>query len=336
MPVPDSARRFIDKQVERLRAAGSKRRIVFPEGDDPRVVEAAERLVREDLVQPILLTSRPSADGMIHIDSSCPSKQCDLYAGVFHERRRARGMTIAESQEHVQHPLYFGCLMVAAGEADGFVGGAHYTSRDTLRAMFLCIGTRPDVRTASSVFILAVPDERFGHNGLLALADCSIHIEPTPVELAEIAIATSESVRTLLETEPNVAMLSFSTRGSGKHKKVDQMVEALRIVRERAPDLNVDGEMQADAALVPRVGKSKAPGSTVAGQANTLIFPDLASGNIAYKMVERISGGVALGPFMQGLAKPANELSRGCSAEEIFGVAVITALQAEGDGLGNH
>ena len=218
--------------------------------------------------------------------------------------------------------------MVTAGDADGFVGGARYTSRETIRAMLHSIGTCPGVRTLSSVFILAVPDQRFGHNGLLALADCSIVIRPTAVQLADIAIATAESTRSLLETEPVVAMLTFSTKGSGRHAEADRVIEAFRIVRERAPDLNVDGEMQADAALVPAIGQSKAPGSTVAGRANTLIFPDLASANIAYKMVERIAGGVALGPFLQGLAKPANELSRGCSADDIFAVAVITALQA--------
>jgi phosphate acetyltransferase len=184
------------------------------------------------------------------------------------------------------------------------------------------------VRTLSSVFILAVPNQSFGHNGLLALADCSIVIRPTAIQLADITVATAASTRILLETEPVVAMMTFSTRGSGKHPEVDRVVEAFRIVRARAPELNVDGEMQADAALVDSVGRSKAPGSTVAGKANTLIFPDLASANIAYKMVERIAGGVALGPFLQGLAKPANELSRGCSADDIFAVAVITALQA--------
>jgi phosphate acetyltransferase len=186
----------------------------------------------------------------------------------------------------------------------------------------------PGVKTVSSVFIMAVQNRGFGHNGLLALADCAIVVEPTPVQLAEIAIATAESTRTLLDTEPVVALLSFSTKGSGKHKAAEKVVEALRIVKARAPELHVDGELQADAALVPAVGRSKAPGSTVAGRANTLIFPDLASANIAYKMVERLGDAAAIGPFLQGMAKAGNDLSRGCSAEDIFNVGVITALQA--------
>jgi phosphate acetyltransferase len=321
MPVPQAATDFVDLQVERLRQLRARPRIVFPEGDDPRVAEAAGRLSREGIAEPILLEA-----------NRIPEQKLNRYTAIYFERRRSRGITQQEAREVVNHPVYLGCLMVEAGDADGFVGGAHYTSRETIGAMLRCIGTKPGVGTLSSVFIMALHNRSFGHNGLMSFADASIVIQPSPSELADVAIATAESTRTLLNTEPIVALLSFSTKGSGRHKEVDQIVEALRIVKARAPDLHVDGELQADAALVESIGRSKAPGSTVAGRANTLIFPDLASANIAYKMVERIADGVALGPFLQGLAKPANELSRGCSADVIFGVAAVTALQAETDG----
>lgn len=333
MPRPAAANEFISAQIERLRSSRSRKRIVFPEGDDPRVLEAATRLAAEDLMQPIVMGSKPAAApaGVTFVDPNSP-ELLRKYAGVYLDRRRSKGITESEALTVAKHPVYFGTLMVSAGDADGFVGGAHYTSRDTIRAMLHSIGTMPKVRTLSSVFVMAVHDRKFGHNGLMSFADCSIVIQPSAVQLAEIAIASAESTKVLLGIEPIVAMLSFSTKGSGSHKEVDTVVEAVRIIRERAPELNVDGEMQADAALVPAVGRSKAPGSPVAGRANTFIFPDLAAANIAYKMVERIADGAALGPFLQGLAKPANELSRGCSADDIFGVAVVTALQAERDG----
>ncbi|MFN7921411.1 MAG: phosphate acyltransferase [Bryobacteraceae bacterium] len=320
MALPDSAIEFLQSQASRVRALQTKKRIVFPEGADPRVAVACERLSREGLVQPIRL----GAD----VDTA-KSGKLDKYATLLWERRRAKGMTQGEARDAAAKPLYFGCLMVAAGDADGFVGGAANSTADTVRAALHCIGTLPQVKTVSTFMILCVRDREYGHGGVVAIADPAMVIEPSPVELAEITLATAGSVRALLGIEPVVALLSFSTKGSGKHKKSDQVVEALRIVRERDPQLHVDGELQADAALVPAVGKSKAPGSTVAGQANTLIFPDINAANIGYKLVERLGEAAAIGPFLQGLAKPANDLSRGCSAEDIYGAALVTALQAE-------
>ncbi|HUS07953.1 MAG TPA: phosphate acetyltransferase [Bryobacteraceae bacterium] len=306
-----------------MKDLGVKKRIVFPEGSDPRVSAAASRLAKEGLIQPILISSGQRVDSGVRTVS--PDKK---YASLYFERRRAKGITEVEAAEIAIQPLYYAALMVAAGDADGFVGGASNTTAETIRASFQCIGARADVKTVSSAFIVAVRDRTFGSNGLLAMGDCAIVINPTAVELADIAISTARTTKTLLHTEPHVALLSFSTKGSGKDKSLDKILEALRIVRERDPALTIDGELQADAALMPAIGSSKAPGSLVAGRANTLIFPDLAAGNIGVKLVERLGGAMAIGPILQGLAKPANDLSRGCSAEDVYTVALITALQS--------
>ncbi len=324
MPLPDSAIAFLDTQARRVRQLRKKKRIVFPEGNDSRIVEAATRLSSEGLVEPILIGKAPAnaPAGVRFVEPS------DKYAALYHERRRAKGVSPMEASEVSRRPLYFACLMVGAGDADGFVGGASNSTGDTVRAALHSIGPQPKVATVSTFMILCVRDESYGHQGLVAIADPAMVIEPTAVELAEITIATAASVRALLGVEPVAALLSFSTKGSAKHKDVDRINEAHRIVQARAPQLHVDAELQADAALVPAIGQSKAPGSTVAGRANTLIFPNINAANIGYKLVERLGGAAAIGPFLQGLARPANDLSRGCSANDVYGVALVTALQA--------
>jgi phosphate acetyltransferase len=326
--IPESAKLFMSGLIERARQL--KKTIAFPEGSDPRVIEAATRLARDGVVKPVLIGSKPAKapEGVTFIDP-VNSPQLSKYAALYHERRRAKGITQVEAWEIARRPLYFASLMVGAGDADGSVGGAANSTADTVRAALHCVGAHARARLVSSVFIMALQDRSLGHNGLIAFADCAVVIDPTPTQLADIVIATAESTRVLMNTEPIVAMLSFSTKGSGKHPEVDRVVEGYRIVKARAPELNVDGELQADAAVSPTVGKSKAPGSKVAGCANTLVFPNLASANIGYKLVERLGGAMSIGPFLQGLAKPANDLSRGCSAEDIYNVAVVTALQSE-------
>ena len=327
---------FIDVIKEKARA--DKKTIVLPESEDRRVLEATATILKEGLANVVLIGNeeqikKDAADldiaGAIIVDPATSDKT-QAYIDKLVELRQKKGMTQEQAREiMLNQRTYYGVMMVKMGDADGMVSGACHSTADTLRPSLQILKTKPGTKLVSAFFLMEVPNCEYGENGTFVFGDCGLNQNPTSEELAAIAVSSAESFKMLVGKEPKVAMLSHSSMGSAKHADVDKVVEAVKIAKETAPELMLDGEVQLDAAIVPSVGASKAPNSQVAGQANVLIFPDLDAGNIGYKLVQRLAKAEAYGPMTQGIAAPVNDLSRGCSASDIVGVTAITAVQCQ-------
>ena len=322
----------------KARAKADKKTIILPESMDIRTYKAAEAVLKEGIANIIIIgtpeeiaANKGDCDitGATVIDPNTYEKS-QAYEDLFVKLREAKGMTHEEAKKIMTSDYaYYGCLMIKSGDADGMVSGACHSTANTLRPCLQLIKTKPGTQLASAFFLMEVPDCQYGEEGTFVFADCGLEQNPDPEKLAAIALSSAESFKMLVGKEPKVAMLSHSSKGSAKHDDVTKVVEATRIAKELAPDVQLDGELQLDAAIVPEIGASKAPGSAVAGHANVLVFPDLDAGNIGYKLVQRLAKAEAYGPMCQGIAAPVNDLSRGCSWEDIVGVVAITAVQAQ-------
>jgi len=324
------------------RAKANPQRIVLPEATEPRTLTAADKILANKLAKVILIGDPVEIKNMAaelnlsHIGEAtvvnpADNAVIDRYAPLLYQLRKAKGMTEEESRLTTANPLYLGCLMIKAGEADGQVAGARNTTGNVLRAAFQVIKTEPGIKVVSGAFLMLLPEGlNYGTNGMLVFADCAVVPDPTAEELAQIAIASARTARDIAGIKPNVAMLSYSTKGSAKGERIDKVIKALEIAKEMDPSLIIDGELQTDAAIVPSVANIKAPTSPLSGRANVLVFPSLEVGNIAYKLVQRLGGVEAVGPVLQGLAAPVNDLSRGCFPEDIYKTIIITCNQAIG------
>jgi len=325
-------------EVEKKQAKTVIKTIVLPEATDVRTLEATDKIIKEGFAKIVLIGNKEEIIKLANennfnisnanIVEPLTSDKYEEYAESLYELRKAKGMTIEQAKELLKDPVYFGMMMVKKEEADGLVSGAAHSTADTLRPALQILKTKPGTKIVSTFNVLVLPHKEYGEDGVLMFADCGLNPKPNSDELSEIAISSAESFKAIIKKEPKVAMLSFSTYGSAKAEDVEKVQEATKLAKEKAPELLIDGEMQLDAALVPTVAASKAPGSNVAGKANILVFPDLNAGNIGYKLTERLAKAEAYGPICQGIAKPVNDLSRGCKADDIVGAVAITCLQA--------